>query len=114
MTDPPTQPDEPTAETDPLAVVVLLMMLPPLLAWAGIVFACLWSWFIVPLGVDPVSTWHAGGLFVMIGWVAKYRQANDRPLDRKRCGNFVGRAILAPLLPLAVGGLFHWIMVGAS
>lgn len=39
--------------------VVRNVIVIPVAGWTG---AKLWGWFIVPLGVPPVSLWHAAGL----------------------------------------------------
>jgi hypothetical protein len=33
------------------------------IGWGGFALAKLWGWYLVPLGVMPITWWHAGGLF---------------------------------------------------
>lgn len=34
--------------------------------WAAFALSLMWGWFVVPLGVGPISAWHAFGLTVMV------------------------------------------------
>lgn len=68
----------------------------------------LWSWFIVPLGAEPIGMAHAYGLATIIHFftVSTDLKADDREVDR-------GKAIallLRPWIALLVGYITHLCM----
>lgn len=49
-----------------LMVIVLLLLSIPIIILEGFLFSIYWKWFIVPLGVMPISVAHGVGLSVML------------------------------------------------
>ena len=58
-------------EAGPAAVALTLSFYPCAvfgsLMLSGFVCAQLWAWFVAPLGVRPISMWHAAGLLTLAG-----------------------------------------------
>ena len=90
-----------------LILLAVAAVVPFAVALNGYVFASLWGWFLVPLGL-PTMTWaHAAGIFCMITLV--------RPIkpDAKEMkpASALGAAIGAPLLSWGIGAVIHWAML---
>jgi hypothetical protein len=62
--------------------VVSLALLPVLIPWEGFVIAKLWRWFLVPLGVPPVTISHAIGISTLT-WLLTHQinLAEKKELD---------------------------------
>lgn len=48
-----------------LAIIGYILLIPTLAIFQGLLFMCLWSWFIVPLGVVSITLPHAIGLGIL-------------------------------------------------
>ena len=86
-----------------LAVPVNILAMP----WDAFVLLKLWGWFLVPLGLPPISLWWALGLSVLFWHVVPkgYPPTYDDGL--KLLGRQVAVAIVCPGIAL----LFGWLSV---
>lgn len=80
----------------------LLLLLPSSAIWSGFVLHKLWAWFVVPLGVAPVSTAHAIGLTCVLGLFTRLPKEDFI----ERIGRKAGTAFMVPALVL----FFGWIV----
>lgn len=76
-----------------------------LVPWHGYVASALWSWFVVPLGVRPVSVFHACGL-VLVAHVFAVPENVKR--EDRGWGTSFALGLLVPLIFLGLGALCHW------
>lgn len=77
--------------------------------WWAYVVAILWNWFVVPLGLQAISTAHAYGLTLVVSAVMSTRGLNlDGSKDKESNFQPIVFAILAPAMLL----LFGWITLG--
>ncbi len=60
-----------------LSLYVLAVILS--IAWTGYVMSVLWGWFIVPLGVIPITVWHAIGISSLIRVFTAKRSSLTKP-----------------------------------
>lgn len=90
---------------DPAVAMFALLMLVPLALWAGFVFAKLWFWFLVPLGVQPIGAWTGTGLHLM----GRYLCASHRPVEGEDdwYQRVFGLPIFLPALALGLGALYN-------
>lgn len=68
---------------------------------------CLWSWFIVPLGLPPITMVHAYGLSVIVAYF-QHRQAQrfkDEVLIKLPISKILIKGILLNLIVLIVAGV---------
>ena len=71
-----------TEEKDPIPTWLMLFMIAPLLTiWEGVAIKHLWAWFLVPLGVLPVSVAHAVGISVLFSSVRGIRTSGKSNAD---------------------------------
>ena len=74
----------------------------PLWGWA---IAKLWLWFVVPLGLAPLSWAHAYGLGLLVSLTT--HQSNDA---ENSTGTLIARAIISPLVFVFIGWIvLHWM-----
>lgn len=85
-----------------LIVVVVTVM--PILMLGGWVTVKLWDWFVVPLGVTPLSLWWAVGINILAGHVCKNAPDSYDPT----LPEIIGRVLSAATTYLLVL-LFGWI-----
>lgn len=77
--------------------------------WWGYAIHVLWAWFVIPLGVGPISIAQAYGLSVLFGLFM-----NTRGLDigkEKSNDEWAVSVTIGVLMP-AIALLFGWIAVG--
>lgn len=85
------------------ARVALFFLTIPAYFWIGWVTACLWSWFVVPLGLPEISLGHAIGLYSLVSlWTHQLTHSEDTVDHSVRLAL---RAYIAPLVALVVGAL---------
>ena len=104
MTDEIDMDADPSASGSCLGLLVSVLLIP----WEGFVVACLWGWFVVPLGVPAITLWHGTGLAVLGGLVA----AHHHPAYKAEgtVGDLLRRItllILRPTIVLGVGFVAH-------
>lgn len=95
-----------------LGVLIVAVTSPlwlPLVLLQGFVFAKLWLWFVVPLGVRALGVWHACGLLLLVG-IARSRASDPNAAKLQTSTALIGIG-LGALLTLALGWGAHWIMV---
>jgi hypothetical protein len=75
----------------------------------GFVASYLWYWFMVPLGLSPISVPHAIGLAILVG-LFTYHKIGSLELNEEKIGQFVLTSVIVPLLMLLVGYIVHLLM----
>jgi hypothetical protein len=85
-----------------LGCVFGILIALPAAAWAGFAVKTLWTWFVVPLGVTPVTVWQGIGLVVLAKLLT-----GDPSVQRDPNHNGLLAAVLIPAMALAVGGIYH-------
>jgi hypothetical protein len=88
------------------SILVFLLVIPGA-AWSGFVLARLWAWFVVPLGVPAIGTWHAAGLSVLVSWMTGVVSRNDG--ERTATESLVLMAFV-PAIVWGIGALYHAFM----
>lgn len=77
-------------------------------AWA---LMTLWGWFVVPLGVTPISLWHAAGLDLMAALVFILNRGRPAAAEESSWGEDIGWSIAKLIIgPFAVG--IGWLIQG--
>lgn len=90
------------------------------MALHGWVCATLWGWFVVPLGMPPITFWHAVGLSGFVNLMT-YRYSStpkdeeEKPASakaafrriRRLLPHALGTAVAGPLFVWGVGYLIH-------
>lgn len=79
--------------------------------WGGYVLMVLWEWFIVPLGVTPITFIWACALHMMGYWATTtgLQIALMKVLDNSLGSKFI-RAYIVDLMALITGWVFHLFM----
>jgi hypothetical protein len=85
-----------------LVFLGLLAALPLFALYHAWVFRDLWSWFVVPLGVRPLTIWHAWGLIIVAGLLRGHAQKSPKDYDKSE---FWGMMLLGPLVAWLIGAL---------
>ena len=66
-----------------LGALLGLLFMPVVLVSRAYALVTLWGWFVVPLGLQALSLWHAAGLLGLAGFVSfrlhDAKAANERP-----------------------------------
>lgn len=65
------------------AFIVGLVVMIACSVYQGYVFAILWGWFIIPLGVVPITTAQAIGLMLLIKWATTRNKPKEASKDWK-------------------------------
>jgi hypothetical protein len=75
----------------------------------GVVLSYLWEWFVVPLGLKPVSILHAIGLCILLDFVTyhyyDYKKSEEVGLATSLC-----YILVRPLIAIIVGAAIHFSM----
>ena len=91
------------------AFFIYCLAIPIAILWKAYVLSVLWGWFVVPLGVPPISIAWAYGLSCIVGlfW---YNALSSDSTETGLAKAFSGllKVILVPLLAL----FFGWIAYG--
>ena len=76
----------------------------------GWAIACCWGWFLVPLGLPPVSTTHAVGLRITLALIWR-RHTNAKAEASHPDWAFVGGVIFSELAMVAIAWCiqFGWM-----
>jgi hypothetical protein len=74
----------------------------------GCAFRDLWLWFVVPLGMNPITFWHALGLnalghYITINQI--FKDTGHTYYENQRLG------MMLSLIMWGVGWVYHWCMV---
>jgi len=90
----------------PVALLALVMQ--------GSMVAAMWGWFIVPLGVSPLSHAHAMGILLLAEMLAKYHRADYAAAVNSTVLRSVGFEIMTTagfgLYTLLAWGIHSWWM----
>ena len=78
----------------------------------GYVVSQLWGWFVIPLGLPPITMWHAYGVSLLFNFMCPYLDTADlAKKDGITSGELVGKALMLlvfrPALVLLFGYLVH-------
>ena len=102
-------------DNDLLFAVLAFALLLPSAAWSGFVLTRLWVWFVVPLGVAPITVWQAAGLFAVATWMSgAHSDSSDNDKDKPASLAFMTAAMKAVFVPLIIWGvcaIYHSLMV---
>lgn len=87
------------------------------LIWSGYVLSVMWGWFLVPLGVQPINTFHSVGLtmiaFLLLRNIAKV-QSNINFEEKEglwtRVFEWVMTQFIIPLAFLSIAWVVHKLM----
>lgn len=94
-----------------LGCAVLFLSVPAALL-RGWVLSLLWAWFVVPLGVPPITYLHAVGISLLASLLThKNSPADDAALEKKNAHEKIVEGIatmlVGPLFVLLLGWLIH-------
>lgn len=75
-----------------LTALVGLMLLPVSLAWHGWVLTILWEWFVIPLGLEPITLYQAAAFFVVKGFafgrISTIKKEYEKPFGEQAFSSF--------------------------
>lgn len=103
-------------------LILYLVIITPLLAiWNGFVLSKLWTWFVVPLGVNQISIPHAMGISTLVGLflsgiVLTLAQIKSNMEDKDEDQLLVALmtsflfGIIVPLLAWGFGAIYHYFI----
>jgi hypothetical protein len=91
--------------------LIMLALFVPGIPWRGWVFAQLWRWFFVPLGLPAIVLWHAYGLMIVLAFAMPSPDApkSDKPV-LTQAGEMAARVALFPAMSLLFGYIAHRMM----
>jgi hypothetical protein len=96
-----------------LTTLGVILLIPVLLVYItltyGYVLSCLWSWFVVPLGVVEINLWQAYGLSLILALITfkpDVYKKEKRDLDS---GKIFG-ALTSPWITLLLGYIVSLLM----
>jgi len=89
-----------------MILLIFFAVLFPLLLWRTFIFKQFWLWFVVPMGVQPVSLIHAFGLLLIFDLFFK----SHKQLDNKRVGLSFVESFLNTLFLFFLGYIAHKFM----
>lgn len=72
----------------------------------GVVLSVLWDWFIVPLGVTPISVAHAVGICCIVLTTSQFSSPPDSKNENARF-HVLSYLFLRPLFALVCGYIVH-------
>ncbi len=76
----------------------------------GLVLSCLWGWFIVPLGVRPVSILHAIGICVLLDFIS-YHYYDYKKSEEVGLASSLSYILIRPAVTFVVGAAVHYGMI---
>lgn len=88
-------------------IILLAVLIASIAVLRGWVLSILWAWFLVPMGLPPISIPYAIGISLVFGMLAKdsYSKSDDDDTREDTIKRLVG-IYVAPLLILFIG----WIV----
>lgn len=92
--------------------ITLVMVLS--LLWSGFVASVLWNWFITPLGVMPLTYWHAIGLMCLaaaLGFVSLNTPESYDKSFFESLKSVVMKTFGFQILLLVIGWCVHDLMI---
>ena len=75
----------------------------------GLVLSFLWEWFVVPLGLRPVSVLHAIGICVLLDFIT-YHYYDYKKSEEIGLAGSLSYILIRPVVAMAVGALVHFNM----
>lgn len=75
----------------------------------GVVLAYLWEWFVVPLGLQPVSILHAIGICVILDFIT-YHYYDYKKSEEVGLASSLSYILIRPVIAMAVGAAVHFSM----
>ena len=90
--------------------IIGLLTAPPLALLRGWAVMTLWAWFVVPLGAPALTIWHAVGVSLIVGLLTYQVQYEPADEANELFWTRFSTAILAPLICVGWGWLWHWAM----
>jgi hypothetical protein len=75
----------------------------------GLVLSYLWEWFVVPLGLKPVSILHAIGICILLDFVT-YHYYDYKKSEEVGLSNSLCYILIRPVVEMAVGAAVHFGM----
>jgi hypothetical protein len=76
----------------------------------GLVLSYLWEWFVVPLGLRPVSIIHAIGICVLLDFIT-YHYYDYKKSEEVGLAASLSYIIIRPIVAIIVGALVHLNMI---
>lgn len=85
-----------------IVIGTIVMTLLCVLWWSWWLYPA-WGWFIVPLGVPPISLWHFWGLLALLrAKVPKIEDKEPEPKPGKNWPQFIAECLIGPILMWAL------------
>lgn len=75
----------------------------------GLVLSYLWEWFVVPLGMKPVSILHAVGLCVFLDFIT-YHYYDYKKSEEVGLAASLSYVLIRPVVAILVGAAIHFGM----
>lgn len=75
----------------------------------GLVLSYLWEWFVVPLGLKPISLLHAIGICVILDFVT-YHYYDYKHSEEVGLATALGYILIRPAIAIIVGYAIHFWM----
>ena len=75
----------------------------------GLVLSYLWEWFVVPLGMKPVSILHAIGICVLLDFIT-YHYYDYKKSEEVGLAMSLSYILIRPAVALTVGAAVHYGM----
>lgn len=76
----------------------------------GLVLSYLWEWFVVPLGLRPVTILHAIGICVLLDFITYHYYDYKRSEEVGLAASF-SYILIRPAVAIAVGAAVHYGMI---
>ena len=76
----------------------------------GFVLSYLWEWFVVPLGLQPVSILHAVGLCVLLDFVT-YHYYDYKKSEEVGLATSLSYILIRPIVAMVIGAAVHYGMM---
>jgi hypothetical protein len=86
-----------------------ILLLAAASAIEGVVLSYLWEWFVVPLGLKPVSILHAIGLCVLLDFVT-YHYYDYKKSEEVGLVTALTYILIRPIIAIIVGAALHYSM----
>lgn len=75
----------------------------------GVVLSYLWEWFVVPLGLRPVSFLHAIGICILLDFVT-YHYYDYKKSEEVGLATSLSYILIRPVVAIIVGAMIHFGM----
>lgn len=75
----------------------------------GLVLSYLWQWFVVPLGLKPVTILHAIGLCVLLDFIT-YHYYDYKRSEEVGFATSVSYILIRPTIAIIIGAILHFFM----